>query len=258
MIKSDLILFLENVNSLTNFERKKKIYELTNNLDVYLLHDLRFEVHSFYMDKIFEKIYAEGLRIKNVKALKYEDSEEIQHLVFEYEPFTNQAHRRFFDNFMLNYSKIMNSFLEDFELQLFGDVIYNSCEFFEILEELIKREKEPSKKEELGTISEIEEQFEIVEPVDLSYATITERIIYLKLLGVIDFLYDKPPFNSNISSLANVISRITGGGKRHIQSMLNRVLKTKDEEVDEKNPMYSKKVPEVRDKLIEMRFKPYT
>lgn len=250
MIKSDLILFLENVNSLTSFEMKKKIYELTNNLDIDLLSDLRLGVHNFYMRKIFEKIHSKGLRIKNVESVKYEDEEEIQHLTFEYESSDDLPNTDIYSNpFGLNYSQIMNSFLGDFESILFEDIILYSCEFFEILEELYRRKNKLPENTELSADSEIED------PIDFSYASITERIIYLELLGVIDFLHEKPPFNSTLLSLAKVISTITGGGRGHIQSMLNRMLNTKIEE-DDKNPMNSKKVSVIRNKLIEMGFKP--
>lgn len=252
MINSDLILFIENVNSLTHYEIKKKIYELTNNLDIDLLNDLKNEVHNFYTYKIHEKIHSKGLRIKNVKQIRNDD-DETPHLSIEFESSNTLPNIDVYNHpYEPSYDQIMDSFLGDFEFQLFEDVLLQSCEFYEILEELIRkaREREFSKKTELIAVSEIEE------PIDSSDIKRKEKIIFLELLGIIDFLRKEFP-KVSINKLASPISAITGIKPRTIQSMINPML-SKSESLDQRNnPMKSEDdVKKAVNKLINMGFNP--
>lgn len=77
---------------------------------------------------------------------------------------------------------------------------------------------------------------------DLSDTSITEKIIYLKKLGIIEFLKAKQPFLSSTNSLATVLSAVTGAKASTIQSMINPMF---SKNVDDKNnPMNSQKTVE--------------
>ncbi len=59
--------------------------------------------------------------------------------------------------------------------------------------------------------------------IDLSKTKATEKIIYLKELGVLDFLRTKQPFISSINSLATILSAITGEQNTTLQPYLNAI-----------------------------------
>lgn len=95
---------------------------------------------------------------------------------------------------------------------------------------------------------------DLFELVDLNESNITEKIIVLSRLGVLDFLRGQEPFNLSINSLANAISAFTGGNSRTIQSMINPMF---SKNVDTKNNPFNtnKTVDKVDQKLIDLGFK---
>ena len=74
---------------------------------------------------------------------------------------------------------------------------------------------------------------------DLSGSSVTEKIIYLHKLGVIDFLKNKQPFLSSTNSLAVILSAIINEKPGTIQSMINPILSKKVD--DKNNPLNSPK-----------------
>lgn len=89
--------------------------------------------------------------------------------------------------------------------------------------------------------------------LDLSESKASEKLIYLKELGVIDFLKKTPPFNTSNNALATVLSAITGVQLGTLQSYLNPMLSKGT--VQKNNPYSSKKnVVKVKDKLIQAGF----
>ena len=55
MKKSELISFFDEASSYTKFEITKKIYELTNNLDVDLIYDLDNEYQEYCFSLILKR-----------------------------------------------------------------------------------------------------------------------------------------------------------------------------------------------------------
>lgn len=91
--------------------------------------------------------------------------------------------------------------------------------------------------------------------IDNSDTKATEKIIYLKELGVLDFLLTKEPFNLSTNALANVLSSITGEKPETLQSYLNPI--TSPTSGQRNNPLTNiKKVDEVKQILIKTGFKP--
>ena len=75
--------------------------------------------------------------------------------------------------------------------------------------------------------------------IDFSNTTAVEKIIYLKELGIIEFLRDKTKVGISNSSLASVISGITGIKPQTIKPSLNRL---SNNDTDDKNhPYYNEK-----------------
>ena len=118
---------------------------------------------------------------------------------------------------------------QDFEGALYGGTVVNMDKFQEVIAFI--RVKIAECKYGKTEVEEVE--------IDLSDTSITEKIIYLQELGVIDFLKSKQPFLASTNSLATVLSAITGAKAGTIQSMINPILSKKID--DKNNPMNSKK-----------------
>jgi hypothetical protein len=236
MINSDLISFLENSDAITSFERKKKIYELTNNLDIDLLEDLRKEVINYYKYKFEERLNRHKEEFGYFTEKEFEDG-----ATADFSYFINTP------NFSIN--EFIDDFLNHNEYKWIEDIIDKTSEFTYDLEELIKRSMKLSKNIEISKINAIEET------IDFSDTSITSKIIFLEKLGIIEFLRNQQPFISSVNSMASAISAVTGGKASTIQSMVNPMI---NNGIDNKNnPMNSlKTVSVVENKLINIGFKP--
>jgi hypothetical protein len=257
MAISDLTLFFKNINKLTSFERKKKIYDLTNDLDINLIHDLSVEIKLYYLNKIrkrhrsnIEKIRREtggGLDLTNPQSYFNLDAE-VNRIIQETLS-TNSLKKSF--NYYLDY--LIDYCGED----VIGEIIEESSQFLFELNELENRAKKLSKNIEYSKIKSVgKTTTNIEESIDYSDTNITEKIISLKLLGVIDFLHSRTPFNTSVNKLASALSIATGSNSKTLQSMLNRMLNTKIED-DKRNPMNSENtVSVVINKLINIGYNP--
>jgi len=90
--------------------------------------------------------------------------------------------------------------------------------------------------------------------LDLSDTSLAEKIIYLKLLGVYDYLVSKEPFHMSKNALAMIISAITGGKATSVQSAINPI--DNPSASQKNNPLENdKKVKAIKLKLIEIGVK---
>ncbi|MGG5508109.1 MULTISPECIES: hypothetical protein [unclassified Myroides] len=89
------------------------------------------------------------------------------------------------------------------------------------------------------------------ELIDLSDTNLSQKIIYLELLGVIEFVRSKYKYGVSNNQIASVLSAITGEKPQSIQSALNPI---NNREVSQKNNPFSneKSVEKIRLKLIEL------
>jgi len=86
--------------------------------------------------------------------------------------------------------------------------------------------------------------------IDLSQSKCTEKIIYLKEMGILDFLIKKEPFNKSIRKLAKALVPILGERYDTIQPILNPVI---SDNSSKNNPYYNsttQKVDQIRQHLI--------
>jgi hypothetical protein len=90
--------------------------------------------------------------------------------------------------------------------------------------------------------------------LDLSNTFATEKIIFLKELGILDFLREQQPFNTSTNSLATVLSAITGENNLTLQSYINPIFSK--ETSQKNNPLKKDKVDNVKTQLIQIGFKP--
>ncbi|MFV5699645.1 hypothetical protein ACM55H_14855 [Flavobacterium sp. ZT3R17] len=90
--------------------------------------------------------------------------------------------------------------------------------------------------------------------LDLSDTSLAEKIIYLKLLGVYDYLVSKEPFNMSKNALATIISALTGGKATSVQSAINPI--DNDSVSQKNNPLENgKKILAIKLKLDDLGFK---
>lgn len=235
MKDSDIITFFNNIDKFTSFERKRKIYDLTNNLDIDLLKDLRDEFESFYTKKI-QQI---GKEIRKGK----DDNNQESMIIKEY----------YFTKLTIDNTSTLNTTFDDFleknDFSYIKEISEKTAPFMYELDGLRKRAKKKSKNL-LPKINVIEET------IDYSESNITSKIIFLNKLGVLDFLKNYETSKISVNKVATVLSAITGGRATTIQSMINPILN--DDGVDDKNnPMNSlKTVDVVENKLLQIGFKP--
>lgn len=248
MNQNELEQFFEEYPYLGYFYRTKKIYELTNNLDIFLLKILKRDFTAYYLQK--------GLNLAKDHAsgnLPQEfDSTYYNAYLFMKDYFRNRSDKTEVD--VLN--ETLDGIISDTEYKLVEFIFEGIADFIYDIDELISYVE---KKNNLPIFDNVEKSLEEttkdIELIDLSESTITSKIIFLEKLGIIDFLRNQSPFNTSINSLANAISGFTGAKPTSIQPMLNAMLGK--EILDKNNPLKStKSVNVVINKLINIGFKP--
>ena len=252
MINSDLNNFFKHAHNLTSFERKKKVYDLTNDLDSDLLDDLIIEANLFYINKIHKRIRKNK---KLINRLSFENKDASMFMNKYVSPIQHTTVEKILSNGdkVSKFSHSLNDWadyvLDNYEIDFIGDVMEESAEFLNDLDGLKIRGSKLLKNIEASKNNKSEEV------IDYSDTAITSKIIFLVKLGIVEFLRKEQPFNTSINSLATVFSALTGGKVITIQPMLNAML---SEGVDDKkNPMKSKKtVDVVVNKLVQIGFNP--
>jgi hypothetical protein len=128
-------------------------------------------------------------------------------------------------------------------------------EFLYEIDELIRHEQNQIKKSSpVNNNTEKEEKEEEAELIDYSENSFTSKVIFLEKLGVIEYLKNKPPFNTSVNSLANALSGVTGVKATTLQPMLNAMLSKGIS--DKNNPLKSiKTVNVVINKLANIGYK---
>ncbi len=89
--------------------------------------------------------------------------------------------------------------------------------------------------------------------LDLCSSKISEKIIYLSELGVLDYLSKQKPFNTSKNSLASALSGIIGEPAKSIQSAINPIFNSSV--AQKNNPLNTtSSVHKVTQKLLEIGF----
>jgi hypothetical protein len=101
--------------------------------------------------------------------------------------------------------------------------------------------------------SEIKPESTLSEPIDLYDTSAVEKIIFLQELGLIDFLRTKSKAGISNSSLASILSGITGIKVETLKPSLNRL--SSNDKLDNRHPYYNDKtVAKVRTFLAKLGF----
>ncbi len=218
MTNAELIEFYENIDKLTSFTRIRKVYDLTNNLDIYLLRFLRRDFFKYHFIKVRNELLGSP---KN----KHEDI----HSVFG--AILND------DSFMYYYEDACTIFLNHFDSHYLDDISEKIDDFFSELDELerigfskLKNGEENNTKEPVELYDELLDDYSV---------PLIRRIVYLEKLGIIDFLRKERPFNTSVNSIANILGSIVDAKPSSIQPLLNPLL---SKDLDNKNnPLNSAK-----------------
>lgn len=218
MSESKLILFYDNLDKLTSFERIRKVYDLTNDLDVYLLRFLRRDFFKYHLLKIKEEVHR----------LSDSDYQEIEN-VFEI-LLSDDVYMYFMEDTLDVFCEVINaSFIEDFNNK--------TILFFPELDELERIGFSKIKNNDVNATKKSTELYD--ELVDDYSVPLIRRIIYLEKLGVIDFLRNVRPFNTSVNSMANILGSIIDSKPSSIQPLLNPLFS--NDRYNKNNPLNSNK-----------------
>jgi hypothetical protein len=86
--------------------------------------------------------------------------------------------------------------------------------------------------------------------IDYSDSKLTEKIIALTEIGVLDFLKQKEPFNMSTNKMAEFLSLCLGEKTTSIQSYINAIINNSDQSKSPYNT--TKTVEKVKQKLIQI------
>jgi hypothetical protein len=105
----------------------------------------------------------------------------------------------------------------------------------------------------LKLITEKEKEKQEKPLIDYSESKLTEKIIALNELGVLDYLQTKEPFNISVNSLAEYLSLCLGEKTTSVQSYINPILNRSDQTKSPYNT--TKTVEKAKQKLIQIGVK---
>lgn len=260
MTNSSLETFYDNINNVSSFLRIRKTYELTNNLDPYLLFHLKRDFTTHYIKKLKQVITEKGERTEGeIETIfgdvltNYDFENYLESFDFSFWGDEQECLYSMYDeiNDYISELEDLQEYLNSQKTKVSSRGIQveedakpfegmNAEDYFEMLE---KEEAEKLKEQKSQPIQEsiqepIQESFD-VHHNDIMSIPISMKIIYLEKLGVIDFLQKQEPFNMSINSLANVFGRIIGAKPATVQPYLNAML---SRDVNTKNnPLNSEK-----------------
>lgn len=225
MSDSKLIAFFNEARNFTEFERRKKIYELTNNLDVDLLYDLIGE-YQRYASSLLQKIKLEnGIEVPEITIISHISGERKTDII--------QRRNIYIETHLKDNTQTVVKEVED-ETNKFLEIIYDLLR--RKISDLPKNARQRNNSmfflyedeidNDLDRYSHFEgDEFQQNdELIDLSDNSLVGKIIYLEKLGIIDYLRTQKPFNTSVNSIATIFSAITGAKATSIQPLLNPLL----------------------------------
>ena len=228
--------------------KNKLVKELS--ITYFLEYNTYFDSEYFFGCNfdVYQKTYTD--RLDDFKTSFY-DADEIDFITSELEEgvFTN---------------KLKEYRLGDFEIQIDSDI--NDQIYFSLkrrFEYLQQRAKETgfdlvyNKNSKSYSLEPIKQNLELIKEevlMDYSDSILTERIIALNELGVLEFLKEKYPFNTSVNKLAESLSLCLGEKTTSIQSYINPIFSKKSDQ--SKSPYNTEETVErIKQKLIHIGYK---
>jgi hypothetical protein len=229
MENSNLYTILDQIENYSIFDIKRKIKSLTDGAQIEHLFDLKVEVYRYLKHK-FIQLYPDKVNKPGYNS--------------------NFLDQRLFDRNLRLSSFNYNT---DIENSLFWDKLKQSIDLFWRTNCISQIESEVQKIRDFtieldqliiehlnleNTKAENQIQNETEEVYDLSDTKIVEKLIYLKELGIIEYMLQSQPFSYSINKFATVLSAITGEKPNSIQPALNALIMDKGL-VNKNNPYYN-------------------
>jgi hypothetical protein len=245
MIQSELNEFYDEYMYLSIFIRTKKIYELTNNLDLFLLKALKVDFNRHYLEKALQLA-------KELDGHIPSQNTEYGEIAYRARDFLASTLRKMEKDELKTVNQSIDEILPTENYELVEMIFEGMADFLYDIDELIRYKENISKTNNVAQgENEIEAQDELI---DYSESNNISKIIFLQKLGLIEYMRSLSPFNTSINSLANALSGATGIKPSTIQPMLNAMLS--EGTSDKNNPLKSTKtVNVVLNKLANIGYK---
>lgn len=245
MTEIELNEFFDEYMYLPIFLRTKKIYELTNNLDLFLLKALKTDFNKHYLEKALQLA-------KEIDGHVPAQHDEYDHVAMNAKILLSKYISKMDKDELKIVNQSIDGILSTANYDLVSMIFEGMADFLYEIDELIRYKENSSK---ATNSSQDEKEIKIQdELIDYSESNNISKIIFLQKLGLIEYMRNLPPFNTTINSLANALSGVTGIKPSTIQPMLNAMLSKGTSEKN--NPLKSiKTVNVVINKLANIGFK---
>ncbi len=245
MTQIELNEFYDEYMYLSIFLRTKKIYELTNNLDLFLLKALKIDFNKHYLQKALQLA-------KELDGHVPSQNTEYDEIAFRARDFLASSISEMDKDELKIVNQSIDGILSTENYELVEMIFEGMADFLYDIDELIRYKENISKTNNVAQgENEIEEQDELI---DYSESNNISKIIFIQKLGLIEYMRSLSPFNTSINSLANALSGVTGIKPTTLQPMLNAMLSKGTSEKN--NPLKSiKTVNVVVNKLTNIGYK---
>ncbi len=246
----NLYEFFDKIDCFSRFELKKFIFDKTHHLNLNMLIDLKVELFTFCLNRTHQ----------DFKKFEYSNKEKSIYNFNQTNKSYNTKNEEYLELHEINMElekQILNSdkIKSHEQYQTLEKIYLNTNEFygnndFQHLLYTIKLQIEISKYiVDVLNLSLFSNDIE-----SLDGTTIGTKLLFLKELGIIDFLQSKPPFNTSINSIAKILSAITETDTKSIQPALNAMI-SDDKIVNKNNPYFNRKnVQKVEQTLINLGY----
>ncbi len=247
MADSSLETFYDNINNISSFLRIRKTYELTNNLDPYLLYHLKRDFTIHYIKKLKIVITENGTRTEeDIEAIfgdvltNYDFENYLESFDFSFwGDFEQESLYSMYDEISDYIGELedLQSYLESQKTKVPSREAKVEIEFEEHDEDYYNSDVDEELDEDYYNIDIAEKKDDVDEQKKPQYSqpideqnddvismSISMKIIYLEKLGIIEFLRKEEPFIMSLNSLAKVFSRIIGAKPATVQPYLNAML----------------------------------
>jgi len=234
MLQTEIDIFFDEYMYLSFFLRTKKIYEITNNLDLFLLKTLKKDFANHYLRKALQLA-------KEIEGVVPAQHDEYDSIAFNASILMKQYLRERKGSEIDLVNEELDGLIREKEYKLVEYIFEGMADFLYEIDELIRYKENISKRGDL-TFEESESKTED-EFIDYSESNNISKVLFLKKLGLIEYMRSLSPFNTSINSLANALSGVTGIKPTTIQPMLNAMLSNATS--DKNNPLKSTKTVNV-------------
>lgn len=269
MENSNLYSYLDNIENYSILEIREKILSLTENANLELIFDLRANVYNYYKLK-FIQLHPDKITEPDHEVKASDDTLLYTNLIY---PFFNGYSDKFADLNIKFGSHVKNKIQNSIDrfwcknsLSHIDYFVQKLSPFNRELDQILieqlslsnlnKQHEDLNKNKRISLTNQRDSASTLEDATvdDLSNSKIVQKLIFLNELGVIDYLRERPPFNTSINKLATILSAITGEKSTSIQPSLNALI-TDNTLINKNNPYFNKNnITKVKQRLIDIGY----